>query len=205
MRGDTRLRPPPAGCAGPHRENWPEVGVPWRPVPSARMAVSLPCGVMRGSSDAPPAGLRPAVPTGGRRSPAAGAICTNGGVFALRSHAGEQRCAARWPAASCADRRPAFPDRRHHLDGGVPVCSSGREYEKSGLGPRRTRPCGGSSSGSTGKWHDWPRTTGRSPRRCAGAGRDAPARPDAGSRSEPLILLGGEPVRRPAPQGSLGP
>ena len=45
----------------------PEVGVPWRPVPSARMAVSLPCGVMRGSRDAPPAGLRPAVPTGGRR------------------------------------------------------------------------------------------------------------------------------------------
>ena len=24
-------RPPPAGCAGPHRENWPEVGVPSRP------------------------------------------------------------------------------------------------------------------------------------------------------------------------------
>ena len=119
----------------------PEVGVPWRLEPSARMAVSLPCGVMRRSSDAPPAGLRPAVPgpTGrtaqrsafpggrchlherrclclaapcggaamrrplacgplcrappgelprGRRSPAAGAICTNGGVFALRRHAG---------------------------------------------------------------------------------------------------------------------
>ena len=70
---------------------------------------------MRGSSDAPPAGLRPAVPTGGRRSLAAGAICTNGGVFALRRHAGEQRCAARWPAASCADRRSAFPGGRCHL------------------------------------------------------------------------------------------
>ena len=93
----------------------PEVGVPWRLGSSARMAVSLPCGVMRGSSDAPPAGLRPAVPTGGRRSPAAGAICTNGGVFALRRHAGEQRCAARWPAASCADRRSAFPGGRCHL------------------------------------------------------------------------------------------
>ena len=33
---------------------------------------------------------------------------------------------------------------------------------------------------------DWPRTTKRSPRRCPGAGRDAPARPGAGSRSEPL-------------------
>ena len=93
----------------------PEVGVPWRPVPSARMAVSPPCGVMRGSSDAPPAGLRPAVPTGGRRSLAAGAICANGGVFALRRHAGEQRCAARWPAASRADRRSAFPGGRCHL------------------------------------------------------------------------------------------
>ena len=50
----------------------------------------------------------------------------------------------------------------------------------------RTRPCGGSSSGSTGERHAWLRTTGRSPRRCAGAGRDAPARPGAGSRSEPL-------------------
>ncbi len=93
----------------------PEVGVPRRPGSSARMALSLPCGVMRGSSDAPPAGLRPAVPTGGRRSPAAGAICTNGAVFALRRHAGEQRCAARWPAASCADRRSAFPGGRCHL------------------------------------------------------------------------------------------
>ena len=100
---------PAASYAGPHRENCPEVGVPWRPVPSARMAVSPPRGVMRGSSDAPLAGLRPTVPTGGRRSLAAGAICTKGGVFALRRHAGEQRCAARWPAASYADRRSAFP------------------------------------------------------------------------------------------------
>ena len=30
------------------------------------------------------------------------------------------------------------------------------------------------------------RTTGRSPRRCAGAGPDAPARPDPRSGSEPL-------------------
>ena len=66
----------------------PEVGVPWRLVPSARMAMSLPCGVMRGSSDAPPAGLRPAVPTGGRRSPAAGALRTNGAVSTPRRHAG---------------------------------------------------------------------------------------------------------------------
>ena len=93
----------------------PEVGVPWRLGSSARMAMSLPCGVIRGSSDAPPAGLRPAVPTGGRRSPAAGAICTNGAVFALPCHAAEQRCAARWPAASCADRRSAFPGGWSHL------------------------------------------------------------------------------------------
>ena len=66
----------------------PEVGVPRRPVPSARMAVSLPRRVIRGSSDSPPAGLRPAVPTGGRRSLAAGVICTNGAVFALPRHAG---------------------------------------------------------------------------------------------------------------------
>ena len=51
----------------------------------------------------------------GRRSLAAGAICANGGVFALRRHAGEQRCAARWPAASRADRRSAFPGGRCHL------------------------------------------------------------------------------------------
>ena len=51
----------------------------------------------------------------GRRSLAAGAICANGGVFALRRHAGEQRCAARWPAANCADRRSAFPGGRCHL------------------------------------------------------------------------------------------
>ena len=93
----------------------PEVGVPWRLGSSARMALSLPCRVMRGSSDAPPAGLRPAVPTGGRRSPAAGVICTNGAVFALPRHTGEQRCAARWPAACCADRRSAFPGGRGHL------------------------------------------------------------------------------------------
>ena len=106
---------PAASCAGPHRENCPEVGVPWRPVPSPRMAVSLPCGVMRGSSDAPPAGLRPAVPTGGRRSLAAGVICTNGDVFALRRHPGEQRFAARWPAASCAG-----PHRENCPEVGVP-------------------------------------------------------------------------------------
>ena len=79
------------------------------------MALSPPRGVMPGSSDAPPAGLRPAMPTGGRRSLAAGAICANGGVSTPRRHAGEQRCAARWPAASCADRRSAFPGGRGHL------------------------------------------------------------------------------------------
>ena len=44
-----------------------------------------------------------------------------------------------------------------------------------------------------GQSHSWPRTTGRSPRRCAGPGRDAPARPGAGpgSRSEPLMVHGG--------------
>ena len=156
----------------------PEVGVPWRPGSSARMAMSLPCGVIRGSSDAPPAGLRPAVPTGGRRSLAAGAICTNGGVFALRRHAGalmrgssdappaglrpavptggrrspaagaictngavslrrhagEQRCAARWPAASCADRRSAFPGGRCHPHGRSPACG--------GAAMRRPLACG---------------------------------------------------------------
>ena len=148
-----RRRPLACGQLG---ENCPEVGVPWRPVPSARMAVSLPCGVMRGSSDAPPAGLRPAVPgptgrtaqrsafpggrchlhewrclclaascggaamrrplacgqlcrappgelPGGRRSPAAGAICTNGGVFALPAPC--RGAAMNMPAA----RRAAVP------------------------------------------------------------------------------------------------
>ena len=41
-----RVRPPSAGGAGPHRENWPEVGVP---LPASlecvrRYAVSRPCG-----------------------------------------------------------------------------------------------------------------------------------------------------------------
>ena len=53
--------------------------------------------------------------------------------------------------------------------------------------PRRARACGGRSSGSTSKRHVWPGTTGRSPRRCAGARRDAPAWLRAGSRSEPLM------------------
>ena len=50
--GDTRRREPshclrsvspaalPRGCAGPHRENWPEVGVP---LPARRRASKLPC------------------------------------------------------------------------------------------------------------------------------------------------------------------
>ena len=117
----------------------PEVGVPWRPGSSARMAMSLPCGVIRGSSDSPPAGLRPAVPTGGRRSPAAGAICTNGGVFTLRRHPGEQRCAARWPAASCADRRSAFPGGRCHLHEWRCLCLAA---SSGGAAMRRPLACG---------------------------------------------------------------
>ena len=72
----------PLACGQPCR---PEVGVPRRPVPSARMAVSLPCGAMRGSSDAPPAGLRPAVPTGGRRSLTDGIIWMVAYLCALRA------------------------------------------------------------------------------------------------------------------------
>ena len=65
--------------------------------------------------------------------------------------------------------------------------------------PRRSRPCGGRSKpwsgrsrSSAGKRRTWPGTTGRSPRRCAGAGADAPAGARAGSWSEPLVVLGNE-------------
>ena len=130
----------------------PEVGVPRRLGPSARMALSPPRGAIRGSSDAPPAGLRPAVPTGGRRSPAAGAICANGGVFALRRHAGEQQCAARWPAASRADRRSAFPGGRCHLREWRclhPAASCrGAAMNSPRRGPPLCRPEGGVSSRS---------------------------------------------------------
>ena len=69
--------------------------------------------------------------------------------------------------------------------------------------PSRSRPCGGRSKSwrgrsrsSAGKRHTWPRTTGRSPRRCAGAGSDAPAGARAGSWSEPLVVPGSGVGRR---------
>ena len=69
--------------------------------------------------------------------------------------------------------------------------------------PSRSRPCGGRSKswrgrsrGSAGKRHTWPGTTGRSPRRCAGAGADAPAGARAGSWSEPLVVPGSGVGRR---------
>ena len=75
----------------------------------------------------------------GRRSLAAGAISTNGGVFALRRHAGEQRCAARWPAASCADRRSAFPGGRGHLHEWRCLCLAA---SSGGAAIRRPLACG---------------------------------------------------------------
>ena len=69
--------------------------------------------------------------------------------------------------------------------------------------PSRSRPCGGRSKpwsgrsrSSAGKRHTWPGTTGRSPRRCAGAGADAPAGARAGSWSEPLVVPGSGVGRR---------
>ena len=54
--GGTPFRSPPASGAGPHRENWPAVGVPSRPRASSQSAVRR------------FARLRRAVPTGDRRS-----------------------------------------------------------------------------------------------------------------------------------------
>ena len=72
-------------CAGPHRENWPEVGVPSGPRASSRAA------------SASPAALRAAVPTGGRRSKRSPRF------FASSVYA------ARGAPRRCADRRSAFP------------------------------------------------------------------------------------------------
>ena len=65
--------------------------------------------------------------------------------------------------------------------------------------PRRSRPCSGRSKpwsgrsrSSAGKRHTWPGTTGRSPRRYAGAGADAPAWSRARSWVESLMVLGSE-------------
>ena len=139
----------------------------------------------RGTARRRRAAGRPAVPRwsllGGnpsvRRDPYLGVADTvrspAGSVPAPRE--GGRQGTARGPAGRCADRRSAFPGRRHHLDGGVPVrlglapqragspcslsdtpsgrsgpslhvqpsssstgcgslgCTSGREYEKSGL------------------------------------------------------------------------
>ena len=77
---------------------------------------------------------------GGRRSLAAGAICTNGAVFALRRHPGEQRFAARWPAASCADRRSAFPGGRCHLHEWRCLCPAASCRGSSDAPPAGLRP-----------------------------------------------------------------
>ena len=48
--GDTPFRPPAAGCADPHRENWPEVGVPFRSAVQAakrRMTTAVNVGIRR--------------------------------------------------------------------------------------------------------------------------------------------------------------
>ena len=73
--GSTPPRPAARSGAGPHRENWPEVGGPSRPGTSSRSAT-------RGL-----AALRAAVPTGGRRSKPSPRFLS---VGATRS-----RCAAR--------------------------------------------------------------------------------------------------------------
>ena len=59
-----------------------------------------------------------------------------------------------------------------------------------------SKPWSGMSRSSAGKRHTWPGTTGRSPRRCAGARPDAPAGARAGSWSEPLMVRGSGVGRR---------
>ena len=65
--------------------------------------------------------------------------------------------------------------------------------------PRRSGPCGGRSKpwsgrsrSSAGKRRTWPGTTRCSPRRCAGAGPDAPVRARPRLWSEPLVVLTSE-------------
>ena len=103
------------------------------------------------------------------------------------------------PTASAADRAVPVELRRLlaviHATATPPCGRCPRSTSRrSSSTPLRSRPCGGRSKpwsgrsrSSAGKRHTWPGTTGRSPRRCAGAGADAPAGARAGSGSEPLI------------------
>ena len=124
-RGPSR-RPPAAGGAGPHRENWPEVGVPvparhlrcWGP----RRQGGHPGG--RGPSRPPACGGRCRPPPGelarGRRSRACAPPALLGST-PRGGHPGGRGPSRRPPAAGCAGphRRSAFPCLRATCAAGV--------------------------------------------------------------------------------------
>ena len=108
--GGPSRRPPTAGCAGPHRENWPEVGVP---LPARRSAwwlgrhapVQRPRGAFCDSASAPEVEKSgrtvSAIPMYGSRRTL--------GFPPRRNHLATGGPSRRPPTAGCADQRSAFP------------------------------------------------------------------------------------------------
>ena len=91
------VRPPLAGGAGPHRENWPEVGVPLPPGPPPR------------------SGVRGSPASGGRCRPPPGELA--GGRRSLASRT-TTPVGSTWFAPLC---RAAFPGLRATLCGDAPL------------------------------------------------------------------------------------
>ena len=110
------VRPPSAGCAGPHRENWPEVGVPLRAVLFGPGGYGLRGGLSWWVGFTSFARLWRAVPTGGRRS-LAGGVVLPGGVWVERGVVqGLGVCVVRPPLAGGAG-----PHRENWPEVGVPL------------------------------------------------------------------------------------
>ena len=129
--GGPSRRPPTAGCAGPHRENWPEVGVP---LPARRSAWwhgrHAPVQRLRGAfCDSASA---PEYEKSGRTVsalPMYGSRRTMG-FPPRRNHLATGDPSRRPPTAGCADQRSAFPCLRV-----VPLGGLGTALEKGGQLP----------------------------------------------------------------------